>query len=181
MSRAANFKAKGDLFDRAFDAAGGKQLASLKVVEENHALLSACDLALVKSGTVTLEATLYHTPMVVMYKGPWYTYLLARAMMTVKHISLPNNLAGSRLVPELWQYEANPTRIAEATERLLEPAAHAKMKRDLATLASTFANVQTPERVAEAIVRLAEADEQPLASSRSSISSSAKAQAADGD
>jgi lipid-A-disaccharide synthase len=156
MSRAANLKAKGDFFDRAFDGAGGKALASLKVVEENHALLSACDLALVKSGTVTLEATLYHTPMIVMYRGPWYTYLLARLMMTVKHISLPNNLAGSRLVPELWQYEANPKSIADAAEKLLEPAAHAKMKRELATLASTFANADTPKRVAEAIIRLAE-------------------------
>jgi len=166
MSRAKNLKSKGDFFDRAFDRAGGKALASLRVLEENHALLSACDLALVKSGTVTLEATMYHTPMVVMYKGPWYAYLVARALMTVKHISLPNNLAGNRLVPELWQYEANPKTIADAAEKLLDPAAHAKMKRDLATIASTFANVQTPTRVAEAIVRLAEVEEPPLAASR---------------
>jgi lipid-A-disaccharide synthase len=166
MSRAANLKAKGDFFDRAFDSAGGKDLAALKVVEENHALLSACDLALVKSGTVTLEATLYHTPMVVMYRGPWYAYGLARVMMTVKHISLPNNLAGRRLVPELWQYEANPAAIADAAEKLLDPAAHAKMKQDLATLASTFANVQAPQRVAEAIFRLADAPDPPPAASQ---------------
>jgi lipid-A-disaccharide synthase len=163
MSRAKNLKSKGDFFDRAFAAARGSELASLKVVEENHALLSASDVALVKSGTVTLEATLYHTPMVVMYRGPWYTYMLARVMMTVKHISLPNNLAGNRLVPELWQYEANPTGIADAAERLLDPVAQEKMKRDLATIASTFANADTPKRVAQAIMRLAEVPDPPLA------------------
>ncbi len=155
MSKAKNLK--GDFFDEAFARCGGPGVTSLKVLEENHALLSASDLALVKSGTVTLEATLYRTPMVIMYRGPFYVYALARLLMTVKHISLPNNLVGRRLVTELWQHEANAERIAEEAEALLEPANYAKMKAELDAIAQTFADAQTPQRVAAAVVRLAAA------------------------
>ena len=128
----------------------------MKALEENHDLLSASDLVLVKSGTVTLEATLYRTPMVVMYRGAYYVYLLARLLMTVKHISLPNNLAGRRLVPELWQNDVNAQRIAEETEKLLDPVAYAKMKAELDTIARSFADVDTPRRVAESVERLSQ-------------------------
>jgi lipid-A-disaccharide synthase len=154
MSKAKNFK--GDFLDQAFARAGGHDIPSLKLLEENHALLSASDLALVKSGTVTLEATLYRTPMVVMYRGPWYVYVMARLLMTVKHISLPNNLAGRRLVTELWQGDANAEAIAAAAEGLLEPANHANMRAELDAIAAPFADGATPRRVAEAVVRLAE-------------------------
>ncbi|HEV2295346.1 MAG TPA: lipid-A-disaccharide synthase [Tepidisphaeraceae bacterium] len=154
LSKAQNLK--DGFFDQAFARAGGKQLPELKVLEQSHALLSACDVALVKSGTVTLEATLYRTPMIVMYRGPWYAYLLARVLMTVQHISLPNNLAGRRLVPELWQREANATRIADEAATLLDPANHARMQADLATVAAQLADADTPQRVADAVVRLSE-------------------------
>lgn len=154
LSKAKNLK--GDFFNDAFARAGGNELPSLRVLEESHALLSASDVALVKSGTVTLEATLYTTPMVVMYRGPWYAYQLARLLMTVKHISLPNNLVGRRLVPELWQHDANATRIADEAATLLDPANHARMKAQLSSIAAQFADADTPRRVAEAVVRLAE-------------------------
>ena len=155
MSKAKNLK--GDFFDETFVRAGGPGVSSLNVLDENHALLSASDLALVKSGTVTLEATLYRTPMVIMYRGPFYVYALAQLLMTVKHISLPNNLVGRRLVTELWQHEANAERIAEEAEALLEPANYAKMKTELDAIAQTFADAETPRRVAAAVVRLAAA------------------------
>jgi lipid-A-disaccharide synthase len=153
MSKAKNLKR--DFFTDAFARAGGNDLPSLKALEENHDLLSASDLALVKSGTVTLEATLYRTPMVVMYRGAYYVYLLARLLMTVKHISLPNNLAGRRLVPELWQNDVNAQRLAEETEKLLDPVAYATMKDELDAIAQTFADAETPQRVAAAVTRLA--------------------------
>ncbi len=153
ISKAANLRS--DFFHAALARAGaGGMSPALKVVEESHALLSACDLALLKSGTVTLEATLYGTPMLVMYRGPWYAYQLSRVLMTVKHIALPNNLAGRRLVPELWQYEVNGGHIADEAAKLLEPAASAKMKVELASIAGVFADAATPRRVAEAVARL---------------------------
>jgi len=151
ISKASNLKA--GLFNDALARAGGD--GWMTVVEDSQALLSASDVALVKSGTTTLEATLYRTPMVVMYRGPWWAGFLARRLMTVEHISLPNNLAGRGVVPELLQNDASARRIADEAARLLEPEANAKMKWELDQIAQTLADVNTPRRVAEAVERLA--------------------------
>jgi lipid-A-disaccharide synthase len=153
LSKAKNLKEP--FFSDALARAGGNQLPGLKVLEESHALLSASDVALVKSGTTTLEATLYRTPMVVMYRGAWWAAMAARRLMTVRHISLPNNLAGRSVVPELLQYDANATRIADEATKLLDPPCHAAMKSDLDAIACAFADIDTPRRVVEAVTRLA--------------------------
>jgi lipid-A-disaccharide synthase len=156
LSKAANVR--DDFFRERLDAAGGRAAPWLKVIDDNYALLSAADLVLAASGTLTLEAALYRTPMVVMYRGPWYAYWVARALITVPHIALPNNLtpAGRRIVPELWQHEANPQRIADEALAMLEPNRYQQVKRDLDDVAEMFGERQTPQRVAEAIRRLAE-------------------------
>jgi lipid-A-disaccharide synthase len=151
MSKAKNLKA--EFFNAAIKRAGGD--GWIRVIEESHALLSASDVALVKSGTTTLEATLYRTPIVVMYRGAWWASIIAKRMMTVKHISLPNNLAGKAIVPELLQYDANPERIAEEALKLLEPERNAKIKGDLDMVARQFAEIDTPHRVAERVEALA--------------------------
>jgi len=76
--------------------------------------LTASDLALAASGTVTLEALLCKTPLVVFYRLAGSTYRLARALRLVKSqwISLPNVLAGAELVPERIQHEASADRLA---------------------------------------------------------------------
>ena len=58
----------------------------------------------------------HRTPIVVMYRGAWWASIIAKRLMTVKHISLPNNLAGKAIVPELLQYDANAQRIAEEAD-----------------------------------------------------------------
>jgi len=76
--------------------------------------LTASNLALAASGTVTLEALLAKTPLVVFYRLAGSTYQLARALRLVKSrwISLPNVLAGSEIVPERIQHEATADRLA---------------------------------------------------------------------
>ncbi len=76
--------------------------------------LTACDVALVKSGTSTLEAMLLHRPMVVSYKLGALSYQLARRLLRTEHIALPNILAGETWVPELWQDAATPDALAGA-------------------------------------------------------------------
>ena len=65
--------------------------------------LTACDVALVKSGTSTLEAMLLHRPMVVSYRLGAVSYQLARRLVRTPYVALPNILAGRELVPELLQ------------------------------------------------------------------------------
>jgi lipid A disaccharide synthetase len=68
----------------------------LEVVrDENYQWRRGVDVALACSGTATLENALLGLPTVVAYKTSWPTYLLARALVQVKHIAMPNILAGN--------------------------------------------------------------------------------------
>lgn len=66
-------------------------------------LMAACDLLLLKSGTITLEAALLQRPMVVAYRVHGLTALIARILLKIKRFALPNILLGRELVPELMQ------------------------------------------------------------------------------
>ncbi|MEQ8857856.1 MAG: lipid-A-disaccharide synthase [Pseudomonadales bacterium] len=82
--------------------------------------LTACDVALVKSGTSTLEAMLLRRPMVVSYRLGWATYQLVRRLLRTPYVALPNILAGRELVPELLQEQATPAALADAVRRELD-------------------------------------------------------------
>jgi lipid-A-disaccharide synthase len=74
--------------------------------------LTACDAALVKSGTSTLESMLLHRPMVVSYRLGEFTYQLVSRLLRTPFVALPNILAGEALVPELLQHDATPQALA---------------------------------------------------------------------
>jgi lipid-A-disaccharide synthase len=83
-------------------------------------VLAAADAAIVASGTATLEAALARTPMVVVYRTSWLTWLIGRLLVRVRFVSLVNLLAGRALVPELLQSDCTPGRIAAAAAPLLD-------------------------------------------------------------
>ena len=85
-------------------------------------LLAAADAAIVASGTATLQAALAQTPMVVVYRVNWLSWLIGRMLVRVPFVSLPNLLAGRELVPELLQSECTPEKIAAAAAPLLDGA-----------------------------------------------------------
>lgn len=84
-------------------------------------LMVASDVVLLASGTATLEAMLAKRPMVVAYKVAPLTYALVKGlgMLKVKNYSLPNVLAGERMVPELMQRDCTPRKLAQATLAML--------------------------------------------------------------
>ncbi|MEM6935993.1 MAG: lipid-A-disaccharide synthase, partial [Pseudomonadota bacterium] len=88
---------------------------------QSFTALCAADAAILASGTATLEALLCKTPMVVTYRISPITHLIVRVtrMMKVDQFSLPNALAGERLVPELMQAAATPEGLAEEALALL--------------------------------------------------------------
>ncbi len=90
-------------------------------------VLTACDLALVKSGTSTLEAMLLRRPMVVFYRLGFWTYRLVRALLKTPYVAVPNILAGRPLIPEFIQDAAQPERMAAA---LLDQWRRAKQEAD---------------------------------------------------
>ena len=93
----------------------------VRLVVDNSALaLKACDVALVKSGTSTLEAMMSGKPMVVSYKLGRISYAVVRKLMYGEFIALPNILANRHLVPELLQEDATPEKLSMAVLQLLE-------------------------------------------------------------
>jgi lipid-A-disaccharide synthase len=87
---------------------------------DTYNLLHAADLALVASGTATLETALLERPMVIVYRLAPLTYALARLIVRVPFIGMPNLIAERRVVPELIQREVTPARIAAEARQLLE-------------------------------------------------------------
>lgn len=91
---------------------------------QSHAVLAACDAALVASGTATLETALFKRPMVIAYRMAWGSWILMKRMGYLPWVGLPNILAREFLVPELLQYRATPAALADAAEVQLFDAAN---------------------------------------------------------
>lgn len=94
--------------------------SEFKVIKgENHAMLSTSDALILASGTVALEASLYQTPMIISYHGPWLFYLIYLTVRCIKKVSLPNIITNKDIVPELIQTNAKADLIAQNIEKLL--------------------------------------------------------------
>ncbi|MCL5797069.1 MAG: lipid-A-disaccharide synthase [Gammaproteobacteria bacterium] len=85
-------------------------------------VLTAADVALVASGTATLETALCHTPMVVAYRMHWLSHAIIRRLLRTRWIALPNIIANRGVVPELLQSDATPEALVAALSSLFNDA-----------------------------------------------------------
>jgi len=107
-------------------------------------------LLLVASGTATLQAALAGTPMVVVYRTGWFNYAVARALVKVDFIAMPNLIAGRKVVPELIQGQAEPRVVAEQGLALLaEDRARQEMLAGLDEVKKRMGGPGASRRVAE--------------------------------
>jgi lipid-A-disaccharide synthase len=102
------------IFEEALYAAGASDLPLTVLFGHAREALAACDVALVASGTATLETALARKPMVITYKMAGLTARLMRKMATVPYAGLPNIIAGEFVVPEILQEDATPDNLAQA-------------------------------------------------------------------
>lgn len=88
--------------------------------DDTYNVLAAAKAALVCSGTATLETALMAVPQVVVYKTSWLNYQIGKRVIKVDAISLPNLIAGHKIVEELIQYDCHVGSMADALTRVLE-------------------------------------------------------------
>lgn len=128
----------------------------VKITEgNNYDLFSVADLALATSGTVTLEAALCGLGSVIVYKTNPVTYFIAKLLVNIPHIGLPNIVAAKSVVPELIQNDFTPTKVAQEALALLGSERNAKMKEDLAYVKERLGKPGAVGRVAELVLKIA--------------------------
>lgn len=111
--------------------------------------LLACDVALVKPGTCTLEAALLGRPLVVAARAARSTAAIVRRLVHVDSLAMPNLICGRKIVPEFLQEEAVPGNIAEAVLGLLKGPARDRQMDALLTVREALGNGGAAERAAE--------------------------------
>jgi lipid-A-disaccharide synthase len=121
------------------------------VAGDTYNLMAAADVALVASGTATLECALLECPMVILYRLGRITYALARLLVRgVRHIGMPNIVAGRPIVPELIQGAATGPAIAAAAREILEvPGRRRAMVEDLRALRAALGRGGAAARAAD--------------------------------
>jgi lipid-A-disaccharide synthase len=125
------------------------------VYDQTHDAIAASDIILTASGTVTLEAGIIGTPMVVMYTVSPITYHLGRHLIKVKYCSLVNLVAGREIVPEILQDEVTPQRLAsEITSRLKDASELSRIRQELHSLRDMLGGGGAAGRAAEEVVAL---------------------------
>jgi lipid-A-disaccharide synthase len=100
-----------------------------------YTTMQACDIAIAASGTVTLELALLEKPMIIAYKGNALSFWLAKRLVKLKHIGLPNIVAKHEIVPELLQSALSPANIVAQVNLLLsDPSYYSTQKQHLAAI-----------------------------------------------
>ncbi|MBI3376897.1 MAG: lipid-A-disaccharide synthase [Nitrospirae bacterium] len=126
-------------------------------VEKENAVkaLSMADMAVIASGTATLQAAFLETPMVVIYKLSLFSYFIGRLIVDVKYISLINLISGREVVRELLQSQADAKNIMrELKEIMLNKNYREQMITRFRTAREMFKGKQPSMRVAEMICEM---------------------------
>lgn len=125
-----------------------------------HLALAAADVVLTASGTATLETMLFKRPMVVAYRVAELTYQLAKRLVQVRYVSLPNLLADAPLVPEFLQHQVipevlgrailhwlqHPEQVAEVTQRFTQLHQQLRQNASVQAAAAIIAVLQNSDR-----------------------------------
>jgi lipid-A-disaccharide synthase len=127
--------------------------ARIRVVEDaTYDALGAADVAIVSSGTATVEAALMDTPMIVVYRLAPVTAAIARWLVRTPMFAMVNLIAGKCVVPELVQNDFTPERVASEVTRLLDSEeARSEMRQGLASVREKLGPPGAIERAADII------------------------------
>jgi lipid-A-disaccharide synthase len=117
--------------------------------------LAEADVAIASTGTVTMECALFGVPTVTLYKTSWLTYQIARRIVTVKTLTMPNLLANEMVYPEFIQHEATPENLSRAVLELLRDVLRREtIKVQLAQIIASLGEPGAAGRAANAVAGL---------------------------
>ena len=130
----------------------------VRIVEKNaYAAIRSSDLAIVCSGTATLECALLGTPMIISNRGSFITYLVAKNVIRVHSLGLPNLILGEKKFPEFLQYDATPEKIAGTALKILRnEKTYESMKKACEETSKQIGESGASQRAADEILALLE-------------------------
>ena len=123
-------------------------------IGETAQALSDSSLAIAASGAVTRECAYLGIPTVVIYKLPWLEFQIAKRLIHVPHIAMPNILAGEEIYPELIQDRAHPEALVREALHLLEPGNRKRIRTALAKIKCSLGPPGASKRAARLINEL---------------------------
>jgi lipid-A-disaccharide synthase len=122
------------------------------ISNKTYDLLSISHAALVTSGTATLETALFKVPEVVLYKGSWASYQIAKRVVTLKYISLVNLIMDQEIVTELIQDDCNYKKIKTELTKIIEPNYRKKLLENYNLLETKLGGNGASNKTAKLIV-----------------------------
>jgi lipid-A-disaccharide synthase len=124
-------------------------------IGDSAKLLREADLALTKTGTITLECALYGLPAITFYKTSPLTYEIGKRVVNVPYLTMPNLLAGDAVYPEFVQDDATAENLAQAVIKLLVDVPRQKQVREqLGEIVAALGDANAPKRAAESVLQL---------------------------
>ena len=129
---------------------------NLRIVEhDTYNALAAADLAVVASGTATLETAIIGTPLVVVYRASSLNWRIFTPLINVPHVGMPNLIAGREIAPELLQDNLTGESLSHLiTDLLADPQRLATMRHDLAEVRAQLGEAHASERAAACLLKL---------------------------
>lgn len=122
---------------------------------ETYNAVAAADLAVVASGTATLETAIIGTPLLIVYRASWLNWRLFRPLIRVPFVGLPNLIAGREVAPELLQDDLSAERLGrEICELLDDPKRLAEQRAELSEVRERLGEADASGRAAQRIIEL---------------------------
>ncbi|MFQ5560124.1 MAG: lipid-A-disaccharide synthase [Nitrospinota bacterium] len=138
-------------FVKSFISASGLPVVAVR--ERNYDVMRASDVLITKSGTSTLEASIVGTPMVIVYKASFFSVFLARHLVKIQFVGLPNLLSGKMVVTELLQGDMTWRNIVKEVRNILDnKGVFERQVRELGEVSRSLGQPGASKRVAMAIV-----------------------------
>jgi lipid-A-disaccharide synthase len=129
-------------------------IMNLQSIEnDTYGALAAADLAIVASGTATLEAAIIGTPLIIVYRASSLNWRVFWPLINVPFVGMPNLVAGRQIAPELLQDDLNPQCLSSLIKEMMTD--HARLRRmraDLADVRGKLGEANASERAAREIL-----------------------------